>query len=89
MRMSLNSTLYYGCRSNVPNLGGNANNGSNCGFAYANFENDPANSNPDIGSRNCRRQIKKSPGPHLLVKNNKFNGGLVAEAKDSTEKQRA
>lgn len=37
----------------VPNLGGNANNGSNCGFAYANCENDPANANPNIGSRNC------------------------------------
>lgn len=72
----------------MPYLCGNANNGSNCGFAYANFENDPSNSNPNIGSRNCKRK-KKSPKPHHLVKNNKFTGGLVAQANDSPKKQRA
>lgn len=56
--MSLNSTLHYGCRSRVPNLGGNANNGSYCGFAYANYDNEPTNSNPNIGSRNCKTTMK-------------------------------
>ena len=31
--------------------GGNANNGANCGLAYANSNNDWSNSNANIGSR--------------------------------------
>lgn len=55
----------------MPNLGGNENNGSNCGFAYANIDNDPSNANPNIGSRNCEHEKNKSPWPHLSVKNDK------------------
>ena len=33
------------------NFGGNANNGANCGFAYANTNNAPSNTNANIGSR--------------------------------------
>lgn len=32
-------------------LGGNANNGANDGFAYANVNNAPTNANANIGSR--------------------------------------
>lgn len=32
-------------------FGGNANNGANCGFAYANTNNAPSNTNANIGSR--------------------------------------
>lgn len=32
-------------------FGGNANNGANCGFAYANTNNAPSNANTNIGSR--------------------------------------
>ena len=33
------------------NVGGNANNGANCGVAYANSNNDFSNSNTNIGAR--------------------------------------
>lgn len=32
-------------------FGGNANNGANCGFVYANSNNAPSNTNANIGSR--------------------------------------
>ena len=32
-------------------VGGNANNGANCGFAYLNSNNAPSNTNANIGSR--------------------------------------
>lgn len=32
-------------------FGGNANNGANCGFLYANTNNAPSNANANIGSR--------------------------------------
>lgn len=32
-------------------FGGNANNGANCGFLYANTNNAPSNTNANIGSR--------------------------------------
>lgn len=34
-------------------FGGNANNGSNAGFAYANSNNAPSNANANIGSHLC------------------------------------
>lgn len=34
-------------------FGGNANNGANAGFAYANSNNVPSNTNANIGSRHC------------------------------------
>ncbi len=34
-------------------FGGNANNGSNAGFAYANSNNVPSNANANIGSHLC------------------------------------
>ena len=37
----------------VPNLGGGANGGSCCGFAYAFFDGDPTGSGPIFGSRLC------------------------------------
>lgn len=39
-----------GCLSGLL-FGGNANNGTNCGFVYANANNVPANANANIGSR--------------------------------------
>ena len=88
--MSPNSTLYYGCRSRVPNLGGNANNGSNCGFAYANFENDPANSNPNIGSRNCKTTMKNKVSEAAPLGGTRHNlpAGPVAKANVRRLKQR-
>lgn len=37
---------------------GNANNGSNAGFVYANSNNTPSNTNANIGSRKCFQQCK-------------------------------
>ena len=34
-------------------LGGNANNGTNAGLAYVNSNNGVADTNTNIGSRNC------------------------------------
>ena len=34
-------------------FGGNANNGANAGFAYANSNNAPSNTNANIGSHLC------------------------------------
>lgn len=58
-------------------FGGNANNGANAGFAYANSNNTPSNSNTNIGSHLCLkecfggRKAKKIWGqrPCLLAKN--------------------
>ena len=40
-----------GMRAEVLIWGGNANNGANCGLAYANSNNAWSNSNANIGSR--------------------------------------
>lgn len=54
---------------------GNANNGANCGFGYANSNNVPSNTNANIGSRlylserNFTSYKPMGGGPYLLVKN--------------------
>ena len=40
-------------RKKVVLFGGNANNGSNAGFAYANSNDAPSDTTADIGSRLC------------------------------------
>lgn len=53
-------------------FGGNANNGSKCGFVYSNSNNVPSNANANIASHLyfyvCNK-IKRELQPHLLVKN--------------------
>nr|DAU55238.1 MAG TPA: hypothetical protein [Caudoviricetes sp.] len=56
---------------------GNANNGANCGFGYANSNNVPSNTNANIGSHLCLKIgskekykiIQTERRPCLLAKN--------------------
>ena len=41
-------------------FGGNANNESKAGFAYANSNNTPSNTNTNIGSRKCFQTMQKT-----------------------------
>ena len=44
-------------------FGGNANNGANAGFAYANSNNTPSNSNTNIGSHLCLQDVLAAARP--------------------------
>ena len=52
--------------------GGNANNGTNDGFAYANSNNAPSNANTNVGSRISYTVKRKNvqPQPCPLAKDN-------------------
>ena len=59
-------------------FGGNANNGANAGFSYANSNNTPSNTNANIRSH-LWYLFYKQYGPYLLVKNHelkRFSVGL-------------
>lgn len=51
MRFILSSSLKFWVLVDGAHLGGNANNGTNDGFAYVNSNNTPSNANANIGSR--------------------------------------
>ena len=62
-------------------FGGNANNGANAGFANSNSNNDPSNTNANIGSRlNLtpfnKKNINRIPRPCLLAKQQKKQKGV-------------
>jgi len=48
-------------------FGGNANNGSNAGFVYANSNNVPSNTNANIGSRLYFTQMTKNNNRAMTV----------------------
>lgn len=50
-------------RAEVVYWGGNANNGANCGLAYANSNNAWSNSNANIGSRHTKEHNPKRQNP--------------------------
>lgn len=54
-------------------VGGNANNSSNAGFVYSNSNNDPSNTNTNIGSHLCFYMILFSTSLANMAKKYIFN----------------
>jgi hypothetical protein len=61
--------LQNGCLFATLLLGGNANNGANAGLGNANTNNSPANTNANIGSRQCLFYANKGPGSCQKITN--------------------
>lgn len=69
--------IFAGCLSVTLIWGGNANNGANAGLANANSNNTPANTNANIGSRQCFDTIFfTDKGPASWQKMTVRNGGV-------------
>ena len=66
-------------------FGGNANNGANDGFAYANTNLTPANANANYGSRLYFLKMYFGQQPCLLAKNNIVNKSAGRETEGSNE----
>jgi hypothetical protein len=64
-------------------VSGNANNGANAGFGYANTNNAPSNANANIGTQLCYVVFFQEERPCHLAKNNNVQNGVGSESEDS------